>query len=156
LISQQLGFGMVRYFDPNFSQNTGPFEQLAGWGILIMVLSSGALLPMFKGLLGSFSHMTIRDLGKMAHAPVFFLEFSKTLFISSLLLATPFIFMNLLITMVLGIVSRMIPQMNVLMVSFVVNIWVGLLVFWVCSNEFFKVAFRIYTEKLGEWLIFVG
>jgi flagellar biosynthetic protein FliR len=58
--------------------------------------------------------------------------------------------------MILGIISRMIPQMNVLTVSFVVNIWLGLFVFWACSDEFFQVAFKIYTEKLGEWFRFVS
>lgn len=59
--------------------------------------------------------------------------------------------MNVLIMCVLGIIARFVPQMNVLMVSFVVNIGLGLLVFMSCSTEFFQVGFRLYTEKLGEW-----
>jgi flagellar biosynthetic protein FliR len=56
---------------------------------------------------------------------------------------------------VLGIVARTVPQMNVIMVSFVVNIGVGLLIFIVNSNEFFQVAYKLYVDKLGEWFQFI-
>jgi flagellar biosynthetic protein FliR len=156
MITQQVGFGMLRYFDPMAAQSIGPFEQLISWGILIVILSSGSLLPMFKGLLQSFAHISFANLGNILKAPEFFNEFFKSIFMSSLLLASPFIFVNLLITMILGIISRMIPQMNVLTVSFVVNIWLGLFVFWACSEEFFQVAFKIYTERLGDWFRFIS
>ena len=44
LITQQIGFGMVRYFDPNQSTQVGPFEQLIGWTLLIMIITSGSSL----------------------------------------------------------------------------------------------------------------
>ena len=156
MITQQIGFGMIRYFDPTAAQSVGPFEQLISWGMLIVILSSGALLPMFKGLINSFSHISFLNLGNLVHAPEFFTEFFKSIFMSSVLLASPFIFVNLLIYMILGIISRIIPQMNVLTVSFVVNIWLGLFVFWTCSDEFFQIAFKIYTERLGEWFRLVS
>jgi len=155
LITQQIGFGMVRYFDPTFSQQLGPFEQLIGWVVLVMILTSGALLPMFKGLLATFDSITLININKLAVMPSFFNDFFKSVFLSSLMLASPLIFTNLLIMTILGIIARMVPQMNVLMVSFIVNIWLGLLVFWACSSEFFQVAFRLYTESLGEWFKFV-
>ena len=155
VITQQVGFGMVRYFDPTFSQQLGPFEQLIGWVVLVMILSSGALLPMFKGLLTTFDSITFINITKLAAMPLFFNDFFKSVFLSSLMLASPLIFTNLLIMAILGIIARMVPQMNVLMVSFVVNIWLGLLVFWACSSEFFQVAFRLYTESLSEWFKFL-
>lgn len=155
LITQQIGFGMVRYFDPNHAQQVGPFEQLIGWTILVMVISSGALFPMFKGILATFDSITILNINKLISMPAFFNDFFKSIFLSSLMLASPLIFTNLLIMTVLGIIARMVPQMNVLMVSFVVNIGLGLLVFWACASEFFQVAFRLYTESLSEWFKFI-
>jgi len=155
LITQQIGFGMVRYFDPTFSQQLGPFEQLIGWTMLVMILTSGALYPMFKGLLATFDTITLLNINRLTTMPMFFNDFFKSIFLSSLMLASPLIFTNLLIMTILGIIARMVPQMNVLMVSFIVNIWLGLLVFWACSSEFFQVAFRLYTEQLGQWFKFV-
>tara|TARA_B100000925_G_scaffold285772_1_gene262538 strand:- start:23977 stop:24156 length:180 start_codon:yes stop_codon:yes gene_type:complete len=57
---------------------------------------------------------------------------------------------------ILGIISRMIPQMNVLMVSFVMNIGVGLIIFLFSSEEFFGVGLNFYSKLLGRWLAFIG
>ena len=151
IITQQIGFAAVNYFDPTNQQKIGPFEIMLQWTLLIIVLTSGALLPMFKGAFYSFYTIHIYDFGKMAHAPEFFVGFFKSIFLSALMLASPLIFCNILIMIVLGIIARAVPQMNILMVSFVVNIGMGLLVFVVCSEEFFISGFKIYTERLGEW-----
>jgi flagellar biosynthetic protein FliR len=45
--------------------------------------------------------------------------------------------------------------MNVISVSFAVNIGIGLLVFVAGSDEFFQTCFKMYTEKLGMWFQFI-
>ena len=156
VITQQIGFNALHYFDPNAGGQVGPFEKLIEWTVLMMILSSGALIPMFKGVIASFSSMHIYNIGKMAHSTEFFMLMFKSIFISSLMLATPMIFVNIVINSVMGIVSRAVPQMNVISVSFAVNIGLGLLVFVAGSEEFFQTCFRLYTEKLGMWFQFVS
>ena len=156
IITQQVGFGAVAYFDPTAGQRVGPFEKLIQWTMIILIISSGALLPMFKGVVASFHSIHLYDLGKFATSPIYFMELFKSIFLSSILLATPIIFTNITLMSVLGIISRAVPQMNIIMVSFVVNIGMGLLVFLATSNEYFEVAFKIYTEKLGEWFQFIS
>jgi flagellar biosynthetic protein FliR len=156
IITQQIGFNALHYFDPNAGGQVGPFEKLIEWTVLMMILTSGALIPMFKGVVASFSTIHIYNLGKMAHSIDFFMMMFKSIFISSLMLSTPMIFVNLLINGVMGIVSRAVPQMNVISVSFAVNIGLGLLIFVAGSEEFFQTCFRMYTEKLGMWFQFIS
>lgn len=155
IITQQIGFAAVRYFDPATNQQVGPFEKLIQWTILVMIISSGALLPMFKGVFESFFSIHIYDMGQFSKSHVFYIQAFKSIFIAAIMLATPLIFTNMLIMTVLGIIARTVPQLNVIMVSFAVNIGLGLLVFAATSDEFFTVAFRMYTEKLGEWFNFI-
>jgi len=154
IITQQVGFAAVRYFDPSSGTQIGPFETLIQWTMLIIVVTSGALLPMFQGVFNSFFSIHIYDLGKMVHSTVFFTDLFKNIFLSALMLASPLIFTNLLIMSVLGIIARTVPQMNIIMVSFVVNIGLGLLIFAVSSEEFFQVGFKAYTKHLGHWFQF--
>ena len=156
LITQNVGFAAVRYYDPSAGQQVGPFEMLIQWTMLIMIISSGALLPMFKGVFNSFLSIHIYDLGKFAHSPEYFFDMFKSIFFSALLLASPLIFTNMMLNVVMGIMSKTVPQMNVIMVSFVLNIGIGLLVFAATSEEFFQVAYRMYTESLGKWFQFVS
>lgn len=156
IITQQVGFNALHYFDPNAGGQVGPFEKLIEWTVLMMVLSSGALIPMFKGVINSFSSVHIYNMGKMAHSPEFFIMMFKAFFISALMLSTPMIFINVVINSIMGIVSRAVPQMNVIAVSFAINIGLGLLVFVAGSDEFFQTCFKIYTEKLGQWFQFIS
>jgi flagellar biosynthetic protein FliR len=156
IITQQVGFNALHYFDPSAGGQVGPFEKLIEWTVLMMVLTSGALIPMFKGVVHSFSSVHIYNLGKMAHSPEFFIMMFKAFFVSALMLSTPMIFINIVINSVMGIVSRAVPQMNVIAVSFAINIGLGLLVFVAGSDEFFQTCFKIYTEKLGQWFQFVS
>lgn len=156
LMTQQIGFNSVSYFDPSMGQRIGPFEKVIQWTMVILVLTSGALIPMFKGVLTSFGTINMITFGKFGAAPEFYLGFFKSMFMSAVMLATPLLFMNFLLNLIMGIVARTIPQMNVLMVSFAVNIGLGLLVFFAISEEYFQVAFEMYTKKLGEWFQFIS
>jgi len=156
IVTQQIGFNSVSYFDPTQGQQVGPFERLIEWTMLILILTSGALVPMFKGVFQSFISVNFLNADKLLKSPEYFVLFFKSAFSASILLAGPLIFANLLMNLVMGIVARTVPQMNVLMVSFVVNIGLGLLLFLGIAEEFFTVSFDLYIEKLGEWYQFLS
>lgn len=155
LMTQQIGFTSISYFDPTFVSRVGPFEKMIQWTLLIMILTTGALIPMFKGVLNSFHSISMLDLGNFANIHIFYHSFFKGVFHAAFLLATPILFTNLILNMVMGIVARTIPQMNILMVSFVVNIGIGLIIFVAISEEFFHIAYKMYVERLGDWFQFV-
>ena len=155
ILTQQIGFSSVSYFDPTQGQQVGPFERLIEWSMIILILSSGALVPMFKGVYESFFSVNFFNADKMFKTPEYFVLFFKSAFSASILLAGPLIFANLLMNLVMGIVARTVPQMNVLQVSFVLNIGFGLLLFLGIGEEFFQVSFDLYVEKLGDWFQFI-
>lgn len=156
LITQQIGFNALHYFDPNAGGQVGPFEKLIEWTLLMIILTSGALIPMFRGVVMSFSAIHVYHLGKFAHSSEYFMTVFKSFFLTSLMLATPMIFINLVINAIMGILSRAVPQLNVISVSFAVNIGLGLLVFLLGSDEFFQTAFRMYSDELGKWFMFIA
>jgi flagellar biosynthesis protein FliR len=156
LITQQVGFSAVQYFDPMSSAQIGPFEKLIQWTVLVIIISTGALLPIFKGIFISFASINLSNLGNFSNITVFYLDMFKSIFLSATLLSSPIIFSNLLIMTVLGIIAKMVPQMNVLMVSFVVNIGMGLLIFYSILDEYFHVAVDMYIKKLSIWFQFVN
>jgi len=156
LLTQQIGFSSVTYFDPTQGQQVGPFEKLVEWTMIILVLTSGALVPMFKGVFNSFSSIPFYNSGKLFQSTEYFVLFFKSTFSASVLLAGPLIFSNLMMNLVFGIVARTIPQLNVLMVSFVVNIGFGLILFLGIAEEFFHVGYDLYIERLGAWFQFLS
>jgi flagellar biosynthetic protein FliR len=156
ILTQQIGFSSVNYFDPTQGQQVGPLERIIEWTMIILILSSGALEPMFKGVFNSFFSVNFSNADKMLKTPEYFVLFFKSAFSAAVLLGGPLIFANLLMNLVFGIVARTVPQLNVMMVTFVVNIGLGLLLFLGISEEFFQVSFDLYVEKLGDWYQFLS
>lgn len=151
VITQQVGLGAVRYFDPQSSEQIGPIEGLLQTVMVIIILMSGALIPMFKGLLISFETLPVYNMALLGNMSEFFVKLFSKLFETSILLASPLVFTNLVLTLIMGIVARLVPQMNILMVSFVVYIGIGLMVITIVSFELFHVGYNKYVEALGMW-----
>ena len=156
IITQQIGFSSIRYFDLTVTDQVGPFERLISFVMIVIIVSSGGLLPLFKGGFVSFQSMNFNNVINMNNWMAIFADFFRAIFKSSIILSIPLIFSNILVMVILGIISRMIPQMNVLMVSFVLNIGVGLIIFFFNSEEFFNVGLSFYSGLLGRWLAFIG
>lgn len=155
LMSQQMGFAAVQYFDPTVGQQVGPLEKIIRWTVVVLILTSGALLPMFKGIFASFDSINLMNLSKLGDSPQYMTKLFIGVFKSAILLAGPLIFTNVLVTAIMGIIARMVPQMNILMVSFVVNIGMGLFVLITISHEFFHVAYKQYVSFLGDWFLYL-
>ncbi len=156
IITQQVGFSSIRYFDMSVTDQVGPFERLISFVMIVIIITSGGLLPLLKGGFISFESMSFNSVINMNSWMSIFTEFFRAIFKSSIILSVPLIFSNVLVMIILGIISRMIPQMNVLMVSFVMNIGVGLIIFLFSSEEFFGVGLNFYSKLLGRWLAFIG
>ncbi len=155
LITQQIGFSTITYFDPSYAAPISPLEQMIRWTLLIMIISTGALLPIFKGVVLSFESFSLYKFAVSPKTFEYLNIFFKDLIKMALLLSMPILVTNLLINSVLGIVARFVPQMNVFMISFVVNIGFGLMVFYFIGQEFFYYSYQMYVEKLGDWFNFV-
>ncbi len=152
LITQSIGFSAVRYFDPTSGGMIGPIEKLMHWTMIVFILFSGAWAPMLKGIQESFLIFDSTRLLQIIASPQVILSMTKNIFLSSLILASPLVILNLFLNVILGIIARTIPQINVLMVSFIVNIGIGLLILGLMSEELFLVSFEHYKELLAEWM----
>ena len=155
IITQQIGFTSVRYFDPNSGDQVGPFERIIFLTMTLILISSGGLLPLLKGGMASFQTMSFLTISSKVGIVQLFTHLFKSVFLSAILLSMPFIFSNILVMSILGIISRAVPQMNILMVSFVLNIGVGLLIFLFSSEEFFILIFEKYSSILGDWFRYI-
>lgn len=157
LITQNIGISASRYFDPTF-QSIGPFEKFIQETMIVLIISSGALVPMLKGVFLSFHKISFYNFVHIISdfQLQWFLDLISSLFVTGLVLASPIIIIQFLITVVMGIVSRLIPQMNILMISFILNICFGFIIFTVISNDFFQESFEIYMDYFEKWFLIIS
>ena len=156
IITQQVGFGAVRYFDLSIGDQVGPFEKFINITVVTMIVIGGGLFPLFKGSFISFETMNFMSVVNVKGIIPFMLYLFKSIFNTPFYLAMPLIITNLIVMTLLGIIARAVPQMNVLMVSFVLNISLGLLVFILSGEEFYLASINFYSKFIGDWLNFIS
>lgn len=155
VMSQQMGLGNISLYDPTSMAPSTPIEKLLKWTLLLMIFSSGALVPVLKGMVLSFEKLSVLNFEQVKTMQYFFFDYFKSLFTTAIMLSAPILFTNIMLNFILGIISRVVPQINVIMLSFILSVFVGLCVFFMIAEELYSVAFDQYIKILGEWFLFV-
>lgn len=127
LVGIQMGLNYASFFDPAMGGSASASARFFAYmGSLVFVAVNGHLLvlmavlrsfeafPLDQGSLGALSVLQVHRLG-------------ADLFAAALWMALPMLGMLMFANMVLGIVSRIAPQMNVFAIGFPVTLTVGLL-----------------------------
>ena len=86
IITQQIGFSSIRYFDMTVTDQVGPFERLISLVMIVIIVSSGGLLPLFKGGFVSFQSMNFNNVINMNNWMAIFADFFRAIFKSSIIL----------------------------------------------------------------------
>jgi flagellar biosynthetic protein FliR len=127
LIGMQMGLSMASLFDPDAGQTQviASFQELLA---MLLFMTLGVHHIFIRAIVESYTvipvgvwHMS----GGLIH---FFISATSGLFILAIKLAAPVMVSLLAAGVVLGIMARSFPQMNVFMISFPLNIGLGLLV----------------------------
>jgi flagellar biosynthetic protein FliR len=155
IMSQQMGLGNISLYDPTSLAPIGPIEKIMKWTLIMMICSSGAIMPMLKGMVLSYETMTVVNLAVIQNVKIFFMDYFKNLFSVAIMLSAPILFVNLVLNFILGIVSRVVPQLNVIMFSFIISSVSGLIVYVMIGSELYTVALDSYIKYLGEWFQFI-
>jgi flagellar biosynthetic protein FliR len=125
----QMGFNMASAMDPETGGQSVVISQaLYLFTVLILFAVNGHHL-FIRALAASFQVVppgAFRPTGPLLHAVI---RISSEMFVIALKMAAPIMIALFLSNLSLGIVARTVPQVNILMVGFPLNICLGLLLF---------------------------
>ncbi len=146
IFSIQMGFMMASSFDP-----TAPDIPLLGNYMYLMALyvfvSLKGHVAFYTIFAESFRKFPVTLYGERFNVVEFIIENSGSLFVIALQLGITIIAFMLIVTVLLGIVSRLIPQMNVFMVGIPLKIIVGMIIF-LGMIPIWVEAFELLTSKM--------
>lgn len=127
VIGLQMGLNFASFFDPTMNSQSSAVARFFGYMtsllfialnghllILMTVVRSFEVFPVDQNFLAALSLMKLYHLG-------------GELFASALWISLPVVGMLMFVNLVLGIVSRVAPQMNIYAVGFPVTLGVGLI-----------------------------
>lgn len=130
IVSVQMGFGMANVFDPQSGQQNTIIAELNNLIALLVFLSLNGHYWFLSAATQSFSAVPLSGFKYSASLAQQIFSLFGDMFVISLKISAPVLTVLLISSIVLGIISRVVPQFNILMMSFPIKITVGLFMLW--------------------------
>jgi len=151
LIGSQVGFGMISVADPESQQEESIMEIFYFMVFSLSFLTVNGHHMIISAVAQSIS---VVPLGIVNYSKGFFTEiFSKVpeIFIVSLKIALPVTIPVIMVTLVLGIISKAVPRLEVFLISFPINVMVGFLVMMIYLPDLFRfLNYIIHSDIIDE------
>jgi flagellar biosynthetic protein FliR len=125
MISQALGLGAAQMFNPALGGQTSSLEQLyVGLASLFYLAVNGHHF-LISGLVGTFNYVPVAQLSLNTSQFAGVTMMAQEVLELGLKLSAPIVISILVVNLILGVVGKTVPQLNVLVTSFPVNILIG-------------------------------
>lgn len=155
IVDMKIGFGMVNVIDPQNKIQVplmGNFYYILAF---LMMLAFDGHHSIIRALVDSYSFIPINGFNYNEEIVNFLINSLAKSFEIGFKLSTPVVAVIFLTDLVLGIISKTIPQMNVFVVGMPLKVLIGLFLILISMTVFLSVAsniFGIITNDLYHFL----
>ncbi|MBT3342330.1 MAG: flagellar type III secretion system protein FliR [Gemmatimonadetes bacterium] len=155
LAGLQMGFGIVNVIDPQSSQQISVMGQFLNILAILLMLSLNGHHTIIAGLVASFETIPLGGVVLKAGLMHKMIAMSTQVFVIAVKIASPIMMALFLVTAAMGVLARTVPQMNVFMVGFPLQISVGLGAFLVSMPLFAMLVERLILAMRRDLLVMV-
>jgi flagellar biosynthetic protein FliR len=148
----QMGFSLAAVMDPNTGVRSTVLSQFLYFTMILIFFSIDGHHLFIRALAASFEIISPYSFSFSPSIPKIIIGTSVQMFVMALKIAAPIMIALFLSNLCLGIVARTVPQVNILMVGFPINIGIGLIFFSLILANLspFLTAF---TKGIGQVLM---
>ncbi|UCG46530.1 MAG: flagellar biosynthetic protein FliR [Phycisphaerales bacterium] len=147
IIEQQMGFTMAQILDPLTGESAQPLGMFFEMIFIILFLSANGHHLFLLALNRSYQAFPA---GSMPTVPVLVqgvVEAGSTLLVAGLRLAAPLLAAFLLLMVVLAVLARIAPEMNILFISFPLRVGLGLLLIGILLP-----FINAFVAEFADWM----
>ena len=155
LAGLQMGFGSVNVIDPQSSNHVSIMGQFLNVLAILLLLSLNGHHTILTGLVTSFETIPLGGVELKVGLMYKMITLTTQVFVIAIQISAPIMTALFLVTVALGVLARTVPQMNVFMVGFPVQITVGLGAFLVCLPLFGMLVERLIVAMRRDLLVMV-
>ena len=134
LIGMQVGLSLAQAYNPMIGEAANPLGQLLSLGFLTTFVLLDGPQGVMQALAGSFRVVPLAGANLAAAGPLL-LSWTGGFFATALRLAAPFLVTMLLMDLTLGVVVRVVPQLDLFGLGIPLKLAVGLAVFVLFVGE---------------------
>ena len=151
-MSFQMGFAMARAMDPQTGSESTVLTQFVYLFTILIFLSIDGHHIFIRALASSFHIVPPNSFSFDPSLSNILIHVSGNMFLVGLKIAAPILVALFLSNLCLGIVARTVPQVNILMVGFPINLCIGLILFGLVLRNISPLLVDL-TKKMGDMLI---
>jgi len=152
IIGYQMGFAAANIFDPQTTQQLSLMSQFSNVFAILLFLALNLHHLFFQVILDSYSLLPPGTLNFGGGSVPLLMDLAGHMFLLAVQLSAPVLALLLISNLVLGILARVFPQLNVFMLSFPMNIGIALLVIGL-TFQFLPLIIRQEFDNLGRHFI---
>ena len=142
VIGYQMGFAAANIFDPQTTQQLSLMSQFINVLALLAFLALNGHHYFFRLIVESYVLLPPGPLDFSAGAVDELMRLTSRMFVLGVKFSAPILALLLIANMVLGILARVFPQLNVFMLSFPINIGISFLVIGLTLGVMFAILRR--------------
>lgn len=152
LAGTQMGFGLASLIDPQDHDRVVVLAQWQGTLALLLFLTVDGHHVLIQAVAESFRRMPAGGASLGSAGLAMTIAFAGQIFVLALKLAAPVLILVLLVNATLGALAKLIPQLNVMVVGFPINVAAGLFILAAAqpfSMRVLETAFGNLGRSLG-------
>ncbi|MDO9493787.1 flagellar biosynthetic protein FliR [Acetobacterium sp.] len=157
VIDMQMGLSMASMYDPATKANISVTGNLLTSMYVLIFFISNAHLALFTVVIKSFQVIPL-GIGQVSEqVGVFFIELMYYIFIYAVQLAIPIIVTEIIAEFAVGILMRLVPNINVFVINIQIKVFIGLIVVFTiipALANFMTQMNLLMMEKITQVLTF--
>lgn len=152
VIGYQMGFAAANIVDPQSNQQIQLLSQFQSVIAMLVFLAVDGHHIFFRALARSFDVVPPGTVGHAEQAVPYIIDLTSKMFVLGLQLSAPILVILLLSDFILGIMSRVFPQLNAFMLKFPISIGVSFILIGLMAELVVSVLQEEYNS-VGRYLL---
>ena len=133
-----MGFQTATLFSPDAHALEGPLTALRSWLVIVLLFIFGAHHHFLIALSRSFTEVPLASTPDAAAIAKLAMDAVRTSFVLGVQLAAPVLVIQFLVSFGMGLLNRVIPQLNAFILSFPLSFGLSLLVLFLSAATFVR------------------
>ncbi len=148
IIDMEIGFSMVNQFDPVANVQASITSNLYGYLVMIMMMITNLHHHFILGIVDSFELINVGNVTLNPNIYQLGVRFMTDYFVIGFRIALPIFAAILIVNMVLGILVKIAPQMNMFVIGLQLKVLVGLAILAIIIGMIPAVSDFIFNEMM--------
>lgn len=147
IIDMEIGFSMVTLFDPATNEQSSITGTIYNYFIMLLLIVSNMYQYIIRAAVDSYTLIPIGGINiNLTSMYTIFIQYITDCFVIGFRIVLPFFAVTLILNVILGMLAKIAPQMNMFVIGLQLKVFAGLLVMVLTAMLLPSVANFIFNE----------